>query len=97
MRFLVRAVAYDSIIEPETVERLRGVFLRKIREISQSGKLVEGGHIVNLRGAFLLLDVDSAAELNRLLLPLHDICRIEAEVVESFEELGKALEETPFE
>jgi len=95
MRFLVTATAFETIVTPEAIRRLREVFVKKVRQISGSGKLVEGGHIVARRSGFFLLDVDSADELMELLLPLHDVCRIEAHVVESFEELGKALEANP--
>jgi muconolactone delta-isomerase len=97
MRFLVTATALETIVTPEAVRRLREVFLKKVRQMSESGKLVEGGHIVARRAGYFLLDVDSAEELMDLLVPLHDFCRIEADVVESFEERGRALEATPVE
>jgi len=95
MRVLVKAFAFEAIVEPEAIERLRATFLQKVREIKESGKLVTGGHIIHRRGGFFVLDVESAEELNLLLLPLHDFCNMEVEVVQSFEALGEALEAAP--
>jgi muconolactone delta-isomerase len=95
MRFLVKAVAFETITEPEAIERLRAVFLQKVREITESGKLVTGGHIIHRRGGFFVLDAESGEELTTLLHPLQDYGHIEVEPVESFEALGKVLEENP--
>ncbi len=95
MRFLVKVVAFDAIVEPEAIERLRAVFLQKVREIEQSGKLVTGGHIIHRRGGFFVLDVETGEELMGLLAPLQDYGHIEVEPVESFESLGRVLEENP--
>lgn len=95
MRFLVTATAYETIVTPDAIQRLRETFLAKVREIRRSGKLIEGGHFVTDRAGFFLLDVARAEELFELLIPLQDFCRVEARMVQSFDELEKRLEANP--
>jgi len=89
MRLLITLKNFETIIKPDDVKRLREMIGKKMQEIQDSGKLIESGVFADDRGAFLLVDVESASELTQLLFPLHDVCRIETHPVYSFEELSK--------
>ncbi|MCX7016023.1 MAG: hypothetical protein NTW86_26280 [Candidatus Sumerlaeota bacterium] len=91
MRFLTTVIAFDSITGDKEIAALRQLFIKKIKAIRDSGKLIEGGAFVDARGGFLLLDVDSAAELQELLAPLHDVAHIQARAINMFDDLGKLL------
>lgn len=93
MRLLVTVENFETIIDPEDIQRVRKLVKQKVQEIHGSGNVIESGVLADTRGAFFLLDVDSSAELTRLLFPLHDICRIEVHPVYSFEELGELFAE----
>lgn len=93
MRLLVTLENFESIIDPEDVQRVRKLVGQKVKEIHSSGKVIESGVLADTRGAFFLLEVDSAGELSELLFPLHDICRIETHPVYSFEELEELFSE----
>ncbi len=88
MRFHVTVVSFDSITGKAEVEALQQTVGQKIQEIQQSGKLMSGGSFVDARGGYFVVDVDSATELFKLLVPLHDGTHIEAHPVISFESLG---------
>ena len=94
MRFHVTVIAFDSIHGEAEVEALRQLVGKKIQEIQQSGKLISGGSFVDARGGYFVVDVDSATELFKLLVPLHDGTHIEAHPVISFESLGAFFQGT---
>lgn len=93
MRLLLTVENFESIIDPEDVHRVRELVGKKTEEIHGSGKVIESGVLADARGAFFLLDVDSAAELSKLLFPLHDVCTMETHPVYSFEELEEIFSE----
>ena len=93
MRFLVLVENFESIHAPADVERVRRLIGRKTAEIHDSGNVIESGVLADTRGAFFLLEVDSAAELSRLLFPIQDVARIEAHPVYSFEALQEMFAE----
>ena len=88
MRFHVTVLSFDSITSKAEVEALQQTVGQKIQEIQQSGKLVSGGAFVDARGGYFVVDVDSATELFKLLVPMHDVAHIETHPLISFESLG---------
>ncbi|MFQ5568707.1 MAG: muconolactone Delta-isomerase family protein [Rhodothermales bacterium] len=94
MRFHVTVLAFDTIMDEETIQALRQVFGQKVAELQQSGSLVEGGVFLEKRGGFFVLDVDSATHLFKLLAPLNDYGRIEVHPLISFETLGAFFQGT---
>jgi hypothetical protein len=84
---------FESIIRPEDIQRVRETIKDRIQEIQESGKLIESGVFADDRGAFLLLDVESASELTKMLFPIHDMARIETHPIYSFEELGELFKD----
>ena len=94
MRFHVTVISFDSIHGEAAVQETRQLIGQKIQEIQQSGKLVSGGAFVDARGGYVVLDVDSAIELFKLLVPIHDVAHIETHPVMSFEDLGAFFQGT---
>lgn len=93
MRLLVKVENFESIVDPDDVQRVRKLVGRKAEEIHGSGKVIESGVLADTRGAFFLVDVDSAAELSELFFPMHDVARMETHPVYSFDELEELFSE----
>ncbi len=88
MRFHVTVISFESIHGEAAVQETRQLVGKKIQEIQRSGKLVSGGAFIDARGGYFVVDVDSATELFKLLVPIHDVCHIETHPLISFESLG---------
>ncbi len=88
MRFFVKATAFDTIVRDDDIARTRHAFSAKIRQMKESGKLVEGGVFADDRGGVFIFDVDSHQELLSLLGPqLLDHFNVECHPLVSFEDL----------
>lgn len=89
MRFLVTVEAFDHIKTGPEEMRLREVAGAQLQHIADSGKMVEGGIFADARGGFIVVDVDTAAELQELLGPAFLVnCHVETHPILSFEELA---------
>jgi len=64
----------------------------QLQEVMQSGKVSASGVFADARGAFFVLEVDSADELFDLFAPLIDSLRIETHPLITVEKLGEFLE-----
>ena len=95
MLFLVLAEARDSVVG-ELVPKLRADVATAVKRIGESGKMKAGGILGGRRMAFLLLEVDSAAEILELLGgEIIDNMQVETNPVISFEELGAFFAKHP--
>jgi hypothetical protein len=96
MRILITFEVFESVTGDDEVKRIREAAGSQIQQIQNSGKLVEGGMFGDMRGGFLLLDIDKASDLYELLGgALLDTCRVESHPILSFKELGEFFESHP--
>jgi hypothetical protein len=94
MEVFVKFEVFDTIYEREEVLALRQVVGRQIQQIQQSGKLKEFRAFSDARGGFMLVDIDSPAELRNLLgSPMLDQFHIETHPVITLEELIEFFEQ----
>ncbi len=88
MRFFVKAEVFESIVRDDDIARARHAFAKKVKQIRESGKLVEGGVLADGRGGVFILDVESERELLGLIAPeMVDHCRVETHPLVSFDDL----------
>lgn len=88
MRYFVKATAFDTVVRDDDIARTRHAFGAKVRQIKESGKMVEGGVLADGRGGVFIFDVDSHQELMGLLAPqLVDHFNVECHPLVSFEDL----------
>jgi hypothetical protein len=66
MKIMVLFTAFESIIGPEAIGRLRAQAGNAIGRIEKSGKLEAGGMFADRRGGYMLLNVSEGEELNEL-------------------------------
>jgi len=89
MRFLVKAEVFESVVREDDVSRTHHAFAKKVKQIRESGKLLDGGIFADGRGGVFILDVDSARELMSLLAPeLVEYCRVETRPLVTFDDLA---------
>jgi hypothetical protein len=94
MEVFVKFEVFDTIYDREDVLALRQGVGRQIRQIQESGKLKEFRAFSDARGGFMLVDIDSPAELRNLLgSPMVDHFRMETHPVITAEELAEFFEQ----
>lgn len=71
MRLHVKMEVYDSITSDEQVARTRKRFAESWKKMQDSGKVLTSGIFADLRGGYMVVDVDTAEEL--WALPMHGI------------------------
>jgi hypothetical protein len=87
MRFFVKLVAFDSIHGAEDAE-VRKVTGEQLQKIIASGKMESGGAFGDGRAGYMVLNVNSPAELRDLLgLPYLINFNIESHPLMTFEEV----------
>jgi hypothetical protein len=95
MLFLVLAETRDSIVG-ERVPQLRADVATAVKRVGESGKMKAGGILGGRRMVFLLLELDSAAEILELLGgEIIDNMKVETHPIISFEELGAFFAKHP--
>ena len=94
MKMMVLFTAFESIIGPDSVARLRAQVAEAMKRIGQSGKLESGGIFADRRGGYMILNINEAEEMNELFGgDLLDNFRIESHPLFSFDRLAKFFEE----
>lgn len=67
MKIMVLFTAFDTIVGPEAVNRLRKDVAEACKRITASGKLESGGVFADRRGGYMILNnIESAEEINEL-------------------------------
>jgi uncharacterized protein DUF3303 len=84
--------AQETVTDREKVMEVRQVGGRQLQQIMQSGKVRADGVFADGRGAFFVLDVDSAEEIFELFAPIVDYTRIETHPLITVEKLGEFFE-----
>jgi hypothetical protein len=82
----------ETITDREKVMEVRQVGGRQLQQIMQSGKVRASGVFADARGAFFVLDVDSAEELFEMFAPVLDYVRIETHPLTTVEKLQEFFE-----
>ena len=93
MEIFVRFEVFDTIHDREDVLAVRQAVGRQLQQIQESGKVKELRAFSDARGGFMLVDVDSPAELRDVLEAAYlDHFRIETHPVTTVEELVEFFE-----
>ena len=93
MEVFVQFEVFDTIYDREDVLALRQAVGRQLQQIQQSGKVKELRPFADARGGFMLVDVDSPAELRNLFGgAMLDHFHIETHPVTTVEELAEFFE-----
>src|ERR671933_796359 len=93
MEIFVKFEVFDTIYDREDVLALRQAVGRQLQQIQQSGKGKEICAFSDARGGFMLVEVDSPAELRNLLgSAMLDHFHIETHPVTTIEELAEFFE-----
>jgi hypothetical protein len=88
MEVFVKFEVFDTIYEREDVLAVRQDIGKQIQKVQQSGKLKEFRAFSDVRGGFMLVDIDSPMELRNLLgFAMLDHFHIESHLVTTAEEL----------
>ena len=96
MRVLVTFEVFDTIVGDSEERRVREAAGTTLQEAVASDKVVESGVFGDARGGFLLVEVDTGAELQELLGPgILQNCHLETHPIVSVEELGAYFERHP--
>jgi hypothetical protein len=95
MRLYVGFTAFQTIIDPADIGRLRAKVGGKVQEWQQAGKLETGGIFAGNRRGFVVLNVASEDEAFELLGDIADFTVVETHPLVSFETLGKFFAEHP--
>jgi hypothetical protein len=96
MQIMATFVAFDTIIGDAAEKHLRETTGPQIAKIMESGKVAASGIYADCRGGFLLLDVDTAAELNDLFgRAFHENFHIETHPVMPMDRLKAYFEDNP--
>ena len=89
MRYFVKWQVFDAIPESQIMPIKEGLG-KQFERIKQSGKMLDGGCLLGIRGGYFIFELDKPAELLNLLGPvIWDNCRIESFPVATFEELAE--------
>ncbi len=87
MSVVVEFTVFESIHAPADIQRVRRAAAAMMQNVMSSGKLINGGFYADVRGGFMLLNVDSAEAVFDLVCPwLHDNCTLK---VRPFMEIEK--------
>ena len=93
MEVFVEFKVFDTIHQQEDVLALRQAVGRQLQQIQGSGKVKETRAFSDVRGGFMLVEVDSPAELRDLLGgAMIDHFHIETHPVTTVEELAEFFE-----
>ena len=93
MEVFVKFEVFDTIYDREDVLALRQAIGQNMQRIQQSGKVKEIRAFSDVRGGFILVEVDSAAELRNLFGgAMLDHFHIESHPVTTVEELAEFFE-----
>ena len=95
MRLYVGFTAFQTLIDPADVERLRAKVGEKVQEWQQAGKLEAGGIFAGNRRGFAVLNAASEDEAFELLGDIADFAVVETYPLVAFETLGKFFAEHP--
>jgi muconolactone delta-isomerase len=95
MRLFVGFTAFQTIIDPVDINRLRAKVGGKVQEWQQAGKLETGGIFAGNRKGFVVLSVDSEDEAFELLGDIADFAVVETHPLVAFETLGRFFAEHP--
>jgi hypothetical protein len=95
MRFIVRIPELDSTLYGDDSRRSPGELLQVLRDLRDSGTLLEGGLLADDRGGFLLMEADSCSALDTVLRNAFDPSRytVESHPILPLENLVALLEE----
>jgi|SRR5215212_5503177 hypothetical protein len=94
MEVFVKWEVFDTIYEQEDVVALRKAVGKAIQRIQESGKLKVFRAFSDLRGGFMLVDIDSGRELRELIgFTMLDHFHIETHPVTTAEELAEFFEQ----
>ncbi len=93
MEVFVRFEVFDTIHDREDVLAVRQAVGRQLRQIQESGKVKELRAFSDARGGFMLVDIDSPAELRDVLGAAYlDHFHIETHPVITAEDLAEFFE-----
>ena len=92
MQIFAKYAVEETITDREKIMELRQRSAKQLREVMQSGKVSASGVFADARGAFFVMEVDSAEELFELFAPIIDDLRIETHPLITVEKLGEFLE-----
>ena len=93
MRLYCGFKAFETLISPNDVGRLRAKVGGKVQEWQQQGKLESGGIFAGNRQGFVVLNVDSEEEAFALLGDIADFAVVGTQPLVSFETLGSFFAE----
>jgi hypothetical protein len=94
MQVLVLFEVFHTIVEPERLRQAIEATHKQLQFMLESGKVVSSGAFSQKRGGFVILNVDSSAELLRFLAPgFSDNCRIEVQPILSWEEQNTIIQQ----
>jgi hypothetical protein len=92
VQIFTKYIVEETITDREKIMELRQVAAKQLQEVMQSGKVSASGVFADARGAFFVMEVDSADELFNLFAPVIDSLRIETHPLITVEKLGEFLE-----
>jgi len=94
MKYFVKWELFDTIAEQDMVG-MKNAIAKQLEHVEKSGKLMDGGVLLGIRGGYFLLDIDKPPELLDLLgSVIWDNCHIESFPVVSFKEINEYLKKT---
>jgi hypothetical protein len=92
MRYMVIFRVREAIVG-ERVPAVQQAIGAEVQKLLGTGKVSDSGVFVDDRAGFVLLDAASAEELFELIAGLHDVAKVEAHPLISFERLGQFFQE----
>jgi hypothetical protein len=94
MKYFVKWEVFDTISEQGMVG-MKDAFAKQLEHVEKSGKLMDGGTLLGIRGGYFVFDIEEPAELLDLLgSVIWDNCHIESFPVISFKEISEYLKKT---
>ena len=91
MKYFVKWEVMDSLTE-SVIAETNEHFNKQIGLIRKSGKMVDGGLLLGIRGGYFIFDIKEPGELLHLLGPaMWDNCHITSFPIVSYDELSKYL------
>ncbi len=92
MRYMVIFRVREAIVA-EMVPAVQQAIGAEVQKLLGTGKVTDSGVFVDDRAGFVLMNAASAEELFELISGLHDVAKIEAHPLISFERLGQFFQE----
>ena len=95
MRVIGNFRGYPSTTGKDALPRLRQLAGEMVHRFMESGKVKSAGIIPGKRGGFIVLEVDSAAELLELVGDAHEIFDVSFDPTVPLEALGEFFQSHP--